>query len=106
MGKGMRMNHGRMARLVVGGVDILVGSGRSQVFDPEVFLLHGIDVTRYDVVVVKSSNHFRSGFGALASQIITADSPRLTPQRVEVFDHHNHVRPRWPRAPAAHSTAL
>lgn len=104
MGRGMRMDHGPMARLQVGGVDILVGSGRSQVFDPEVFLLHGIDVTRYDVVVVKSSNHFRAGFGALASQIITADSPGLTTQRVEVFDHHNHVGPLWPRDPAADYT--
>jgi microcystin degradation protein MlrC len=49
---GVRAKYGPMARLQVGpnrGIDVLVGSARSQVFDAEVFALHGIDVTRYDL---------------------------------------------------------
>jgi microcystin degradation protein MlrC len=102
---GMATSYGPMARLVVtegpSSVDILVGSERSQTFDTEVFLLHGIDVTRYDVVALKSSNHFRAGFAHLATEIITADSPGLTTQRTEVFERSRAAGPLWPKDPDA-----
>lgn len=91
-----------MARLQVGGpngLDVIVSSFRSQVFDREVFALHGIDVTTYDLVVVKSSQHFRAGFSDLATEIVTADSPGLTTLRVEHFDHQRIEGPRWPLDP-------
>ena len=47
--------------------------------DAEIFLLHGIDVTRCSVAGLKSSQHFRAGFGDLASAIFTVDAPGLTP---------------------------
>lgn len=103
--EGTRVNLGRSARLVVGGrsgaVQVIVVSHRSQTFDEQVFLLHGIDVTRYAVVALKSSNHFRAGFRDVASQIITADAPGLTTNRVEVFPHTRASRPLWPQDPAA-----
>jgi microcystin degradation protein MlrC len=40
----------------------IVASRRSQTFDPEPFLAVGIDVNRYRIVALKSSNHFRAGF--------------------------------------------
>lgn len=95
---------GAMARLQVGGrggLDILVGSARSQVFDAEVFRLHGIDVTTYDIVGLKGSQHFRAGFTELATEIITADSPGLTTLRVETFEHVRADGPRWPIDPGA-----
>ncbi len=101
---GARANYGPMARLQMGGrggIDILVGSARSQVFDAEVFSLHGIDVTRFDLVVLKSSQHFRAGFDELATEVITADSPGLTTLRVENFDHPRVDGPRWPIDPEA-----
>jgi microcystin degradation protein MlrC len=99
---GVPGNYGPMARLQVGGmhgIDVLVGSRRSQVFDTEVFKLHGIDVTSYDLVVLKSSQHFRAGFADLATEIVTADSPGLTTLRVENFDHPRVDGPRWPIDP-------
>lgn len=99
---GVAANYGPMARLQIGGrggLDVLVGSARSQVFDPEVFALHGIDVTRCDLVVLKSSQHFRAGFAELATEILTADSPGLTTLRVEHFDHARADGPRWPLDP-------
>lgn len=101
---GVKTNLGPMARLQMGGrdgLDVLVGSERSQVFDREVFALHGIDVTDYDVVVLKSSQHFRAGFSDIATAIVTADSPGLTTLRVENFDHPRADGPRWPHDPAA-----
>jgi microcystin degradation protein MlrC len=99
---GAKANLGAMARLQVGGpdgLDVLVGSARAQVFDPQVFTLHGIDVTEYDVVALKSSQHFRAGFSQLAAAIVTADSPGLTTLRVENFEHPRADGPRWPIDP-------
>ena len=100
---GMATSYGPMARLQVeaSGVEILVGSERSQTFDTEVFLLHGIDVRRYDIVALKSSNHFRAGFAELATGIVTADSPGLTTQRTEVFERSRAAGPLWPKDPDA-----
>ena len=90
MTAGRRARWGATARLQIGGpggLDVIVTSVRSQVFDREVFQLCGIDVTRCDLVVLKSSQHFRAGFGDLATMIITADSPGLTTLDVTVFTH-------------------
>ena len=100
MGRGARVDLGRMARLVIpvkgGGVDVLVSSVRSQTLDPEVFLLHGIDVTRCRIVALKSSQHFRAGFEPVAARIITADSPGLTTLDLTTFPYRRLTRPVWP----------
>ena len=108
MGRGARVDLGRMARLVIpapagasGGVDVLVSSVRSQTLDPEVFLLHGIDVTRYRIVALKSSQHFRAGFEPIAARIITADSPGLTTLDLTTFPYRRLARPVWPLDDAA-----
>ena len=101
MGKGARMNLGLMARLQVDGIDIIVGSQRSQTFDVEPFLLHGIDVRRFKIVALKSSQHFRAVFDDLAAQTFTSDAPGLTTLRVDAFER---VRPSgalWPIDPSA-----
>jgi microcystin degradation protein MlrC len=96
MGRGAQMNLGRMARLVIGGVDVLVSSVRQQTLDAEVFQLHGIDVGRYRVVALKSSQHFRAAFEPLAARIITADSPGLTTLDLTTFPYRRLTRPVWP----------
>ena len=96
MGKGSRINYGRMARLIVNDMDIIVASNRSQTFDTEPFLALGIDVTRLDIVALKSSNHFRAGFSDIAGTIITADPPGLTTHHIEIFSRKNSVQPMWP----------
>jgi microcystin degradation protein MlrC len=94
--EGVELDHGPTARLLIDGVDVIVTSKPYQTLDPEVFLLHGIDVTRYKVVALKGSNHFRAGFRDIAARIITADSPGLTTQRVEVFERRHAPGPLWP----------
>jgi microcystin degradation protein MlrC len=96
MAKGSRINYGRLARLQVGGMDIVVASRRSQTFDPEPFLAVGIDVKRMHYVALKSSNHFRAGFEPIAGTIVTADPPGLTTHHVEIFPRHRHTQPMWP----------
>ncbi len=101
---GVRANLGKSARLTIGYVDVIVTSRRNQTFDPEIFLLHGIDVTTRSIVGLKSSQHFRAGFRDLATTIISADSPGLTTLDVTVFDHPNADGPLWPLDPTVQWT--
>ena len=96
MARGSPMNLGRMARLVVDGIDIVVASRRSQTFDTEPFLAVGIDVLRYKIVALKSSNHFRAGFRDVAAAIVTADPPGLTTHHIEIFPREHAVAAMWP----------
>ena len=96
MGGGSIRDLGKMARLAVGNVDVIVGSECHQTIDAELFLLHGIDVTRYRVVALKSQNHFLSGFEPIAAGIIRCDPPGWTPGNVTALDYRRIRRPIWP----------
>ncbi len=96
MGAGTRVNLGPMARLVIGNVDVIISSVRTQTLDSEVFLLHGIDVTRYKVVCLKSQQHFRAGFEHLAGEIIRCDTPGSTSSNLDSMPFERIQRPIWP----------
>lgn len=96
MGQGSPINLGKSVRLQANGVDILVCSVKTQVLDEQVFLLHGIDVTQYKIVSLKSSQHFRASFEPLSAQIITVDSPGLTTLQFSSFDYKRLNRPKYP----------
>ena len=96
MFKGAPLNIGPMARLVIDDMDVVVASRRSQTFDQEPFLAVGIDVMKYKIVALKSSNHFRAGFQHLAAGIVTADTPGLTTHQVHRFPRQHCSRPLWP----------
>src|SRR5690606_26612238 len=68
MGRGGQANLGKMARLVVGNVDVIVGSESHQTIDDELFRLHGIEVSRLKIAALKSQNHFRAGFEPIAAE--------------------------------------
>jgi microcystin degradation protein MlrC len=101
MGAGAEERLGRMARLIVGNVDVLVSEIRSQTLDDEVFRLHGIDVTRYRIVCLKSMQHFRAGFMPLAGEIIRADPPGSTTSNLARHPYTRVPRPIWPLDDAA-----
>jgi microcystin degradation protein MlrC len=96
MGAGREEHLGPMARLIIGNVDVLVASIRSQTLDAEVFLLHGIDVTRYRIVALKSMQHFRAGFAHLAGTIIRCDPPGITTSNLAQLPYRRVRRPIWP----------
>jgi microcystin degradation protein MlrC len=74
----------------------LVSSHRQQTLDEEVFLLNGIDVRRFKVVALKSSQHFRAGFNDIAKAIVAADAPGATSLQIENLPHRRIERPIWP----------
>jgi microcystin degradation protein MlrC len=96
MGAGAQVDLGRMARLVLGNVDVLVSSVRTQTLDAEVFLLHGIDIRRYEIVAIKSQQHFRAGFEPLAGTIVRADTPGSTSSNLNTMPFQRLRRPIWP----------
>ncbi|MGI8482689.1 MAG: M81 family metallopeptidase, partial [Thermomicrobiales bacterium] len=96
MGAGSLIDAGKMARLVIGNVDVLVATERSQTLDGEVFLLHGIDVRRSRIVALKSQQHFRGGFQDLAGTIIRTDPPGFTTSNLTNLPYTRITRPIWP----------
>jgi microcystin degradation protein MlrC len=88
-----------MARLVIGNVDVIVGTARSQTFDEGVFLLHGIDVRRVRIAALKSQQHFRAGFEPIAGTIIRCDTPGLTTSNLANLPYTRITRPIWPLDP-------
>ena len=96
---GVAFDVGPSARLEIAGIDVLVISRPEQVFDPEPFLLHGIDVARRRLVGLKSSNHFRAGFRGLP--IVTVESAGLSSADVAALPRQRLAAPAWPLSDAA-----
>ena len=96
MNRGRKVNLGKAARLQIGNVDVIVSSRKSQTMDEQVFLLHGIDVTMYKIVALKSENHFRAAFTPLAKKIITVDSPGLSSFNLKYYNYTRVQRPVMP----------
>ncbi len=96
MWEGLQVDLGASARLQLAGIDVVVCSKNAQVLDEQGFLLHGIDVSRYRVVGLKSSHHFRAVYEGLGDTIVTVDSPGLSTRNLSSFDYTNLVRTIYP----------
>ena len=72
---GGRQKLGRSVWLRSGGIDIVVASIRTQVFEPDAFTGLGIDLTGKRLVVVKSSAHYQAGFQAGADHLWHVATP-------------------------------
>ncbi|HML10577.1 MAG TPA: M81 family metallopeptidase [Stellaceae bacterium] len=92
---GMKLSLGPCAAIAVGGVTVVVVSGRRQCADPIFFEMMGLDIARARVVVVKSRGHFRGGFDEFFKheQIVEVDLPGLTSPMLGNFDWHRLPRP-------------
>jgi len=75
MFNGMPTNFGKMANLQIGNVEIVVVSKRAQANDQSFFKVVGIEPSEKDILVVKSSNHYRADFEPIAGEIIEVDAP-------------------------------
>ncbi|MEF3311355.1 M81 family metallopeptidase [Paenibacillus sp. GYB004] len=96
MGRGARSDLGKSVRFQAEGLDFIVCSVRNQVFDEQIFLLHGIDIRTKKIVGLKSSHHFRAAFEPLCERIITVDSPGLSMFDFTGFRYERVKRPIFP----------
>jgi len=78
------------------GIDIVLNSIRQQVFSPDCFTELGVDLTTKRLVVVKSTQHFRAGFDALAAVTLFADSPGTLQMDLGQLPYRHLPRPVWP----------
>ena len=89
MQAGVPIDMGSSALIEIAGVQVVVASRRYQNFDQMYFKSFGVDLGALAVIAVKSSQHFRAAYGALASEVvvvddgdgITTEDPRSRPYR-------------------------
>ncbi|MCP4048277.1 MAG: M81 family metallopeptidase [Gammaproteobacteria bacterium] len=80
----------------VNGIDIVLNSLREQVIETKVFTSIGIDISKKDIVVVKSSQHFYDQFAPLAARVIYCDTPGVLCKDLSRLDFKHLPRPIWP----------
>lgn len=73
--KGGRMDLSPMARLRIGGIDIVVVGKRVQAADQEFFRHLGIEPASKRFLAIKSSAHFRGHFQPIAEAVIDVAAP-------------------------------
>ena len=86
----------------VNGIDVILNSVRSQVFNPDLFSNFGIDPTQKKILVVKSTNHFYDAFSKISNDILYAavDGPYPSDPKTNIY--HNLTRDIWPRVDLPH----
>ncbi|MEM7172586.1 MAG: M81 family metallopeptidase [Pseudomonadota bacterium] len=72
---GGRLQLGPMALLRVGGVRIAVSSHGEQAADQAMFTHLGVDPSRTQVLVLKSSVHYRADFQPIAQEVLEVEAP-------------------------------
>jgi microcystin degradation protein MlrC len=70
---------GDTVALRCGTIDVLVSSLRGQCFSPCIFDDFALDARGYDLIVVKSTQHFYGGFAPLAAEVIYMAAPGAIP---------------------------
>lgn len=87
-----------LLELIDSGMKVVVGSLRRQLAEPAMLEMHGIDIARAQVVVVKSRGHYRAGFDEFFSndRIYDVDSPGLTTPNLQQIAFKGLPRPVWP----------
>ena len=67
-------DHGTTALVKSGGLQIIVTSKMQQPIDLALAKSLGVDCTQMKYICVKSTGHFRSGFGPIAGSIFNVDA--------------------------------
>jgi microcystin degradation protein MlrC len=93
---GMEVTMGRFARLDTDGLSVLITERAACTFDPETFRQAGLDPTQADIVVVRSANLFRAGWGQFSEDAIILDLPGASTPRFEVLPYKRVPRPLFP----------
>jgi len=96
MGRGLKNNLGRTVVLDKDSIEVIVTERRLQPWDPEIFRRLGIEPKDKQILVVKSSLHYRAAFSQLAKEIIDVDAPGLVPPNIKHLDLKKVHRPIFP----------
>ncbi len=87
---------------VMGDVDLVLNSVRTQVFHPDAFTQLGLDLTAKKLVVVKSTQHFYAGFEPIAAEIHYVGGPGALTSDYGAIPFTKRRQPYWPRVADPH----
>ncbi len=87
---------GDCAVIRLGDIEVVLNSNRAQAFSPSLFSNLGIDPQQRQIIVVKSTNHFRGAFEAIAADILYAAIDGPYPNDPATTNYTNLTRPIWP----------
>jgi microcystin degradation protein MlrC len=99
MGTGSENHLGRTVLFQCGevdGVSVIITENRSQPLDAEIWRHVGIQPERLDVLVVKSTNHYRADYEPMSSSVIPINSIGLVSMDPQNFDYTDIRRPQFP----------
>ena len=96
MDHGMRGHLGRMAVLVVGGIEVVMAERRIQLLDREMLRCVGIEPARKRLIVVKSAVHFWADFQGIPDRIFDADTPGVHRPDFSCYEYRRLRRPIYP----------
>ena len=94
---GGRANMGASAWVHAGGIDIVLNSTRTQVFQPDAFTGMGCNLADKKIVVVKSTQHFHAGFAPIAREVRYVAAPGAIGPDFAAIPFTKRTIPYWPR---------
>jgi microcystin degradation protein MlrC len=92
-------NSGNTAVLETGPITLVVTSRPVHLFNRSLFLAHGQDPARFDMVVVKSPHCEPRFFQTKADRMINVDAPGATSANLPTLGHKRCARPIFPLDP-------
>ena len=93
---GMEVSMGTWALIECDGLAVLVTERAACTFDPAVFEHVGLDPASADVIVVRSANLFRAGWGTSADGAVLLDLPGASTPRLDRLPFVRATRPLYP----------
>ena len=99
MVEGTLVNCGDSALIECDGVEVVLFSVRNQAFGTNMFTNLGCDLTKKQIVVVKSSQHFYAHFSKIASRVLYCAAPGVVTKDLNTLTFKKITHPRWPITP-------
>jgi microcystin degradation protein MlrC len=87
---------GDCAAIMIGSVEVVLISNRTQALGLEIFRNLGIEPTERKIIVVKSTNHFMGAFGPIAAKVIYVESDGPLSRDYRKLPYSKVARPIWP----------
>ncbi len=72
---GMKVDLKKSAVIVIDGITVIVSCIPTQAYDTEIFHSHGLTMFDFEILVVKSSVHYRAAFAPIASKLVAVKCP-------------------------------
>ncbi|MDK4717899.1 M81 family metallopeptidase [Rhizobium sp. CNPSo 3968] len=93
---GGRMSLGTGVWVRASGLDIILTSTRLQTHSPEAFTALGCHLADKKIIVVKSMQHFLTGFGPLAAEVRYVDAGGSASTQFANLPYSKKTKPYWP----------